>query len=187
MSDVIIEPKSKSYTISHKYTNRLGMPDSVQVILEINYLTGRYSIMPDDHSTAKYFLFSNTSENHDIWKAVLKCIDSAIDFANKELGNDTTDSDDTENTGVRQKDIYNWSVKDWSNGEHSLVFPLSEEEKRDIERDRDNKVKLLDEAMEAIDMYLNSGAKRDRKEASILAKKVYEQYHGKPYVNTSNR
>jgi len=42
---------------------------------------------------------------------------------------------------------------------------------------------LLKMAVDCIDDYLNAGTKEARRAASIKAKKVYEEYHKKPYIN----
>jgi hypothetical protein len=58
----------------------------VAVKLTIDYQTEQYNITPQyDANNNDSFSFKNTSHNWKMWKAVLKAIDNAIDFANKEL------------------------------------------------------------------------------------------------------
>jgi len=45
----------------------------------------------------------------------------------------------------------------------------------------------IEEAVNALDLYLNAGCKQSRKRASIEAKKVWEKFHGKPYQNKNER
>lgn len=46
---------------------------------------------------------------------------------------------------------------------------------------------LLQDAVRALDMYLNAGDKKDRTEAAEYAKRVYEKYHGVEYKNETER
>lgn len=47
--------------------------------------------------------------------------------------------------------------------------------------------KLLIEAVEALDAYLNAGTKEERRKASEKAKIVYEKFHGRKYLNIRDR
>lgn len=70
------------------FLNDENKNEGVAVRLTIDYLTGEYTITPQHDKD--YFTFKKSSRhpyrrNYKMWKAVLKAIDNAIDFANKEL------------------------------------------------------------------------------------------------------
>lgn len=45
----------------------------------------------------------------------------------------------------------------------------------------------LEQAVNALDSYLNAGTKEQRREASVKSKAIYEAYYGKPYLNYRDR
>ena len=62
------------------------MEDTVYIRLEIDYSTNRFQITPDHANVDDGFIFSGGSNNHiSYWKAILKAMDRAVDFANEEL------------------------------------------------------------------------------------------------------
>jgi hypothetical protein len=55
------------------------------VILEINYRTSQYSISPYCGTIDSGFNFILCSHKFKMWKAILQCINDAIDFAEIEI------------------------------------------------------------------------------------------------------
>ena len=58
----------------------------------------------------------------------------------------------------------------------STMIPLTKEETTE---------ELLQKAIDALEDYLNAGSKESRRNASVKAKMVYEDYYKKPYQNKS--
>jgi hypothetical protein len=72
-----------------------GKLGTASVKLEIDYQLKTFSIFPGDKkiyrdniggSTLYFKFIENSNIHYNEWKAVLKCITNALDFANKELG-----------------------------------------------------------------------------------------------------
>ncbi len=72
------------FTFETDYTDAEGRTQKAEVKLKINYGAGSYSIEPSYGKDS--FGFIDASHNWKMWKAVLSCINNAIDFANIELG-----------------------------------------------------------------------------------------------------
>lgn len=81
--------KSKAeFVIKNPYLGLNGVEHKASVTLQIDYLNKNYSILPGaGHRTKNDFTFCVSSNRNDMWKAVLKCIEEAIDIANDELQN----------------------------------------------------------------------------------------------------
>lgn len=47
----------------------------------------------------------------------------------------------------------------------------------------EKQLNILPKAMDSLEEYLNAGCKESRRQASIKAKKIYEEYHGRAYKN----
>ena len=76
--------KSK-FWFSNPYTDKKGIEQQAIVILEIDYRTKQYSIKPYCGTINEGFRFEQCSHKWQLWKAILKSINEAIDFANEEL------------------------------------------------------------------------------------------------------
>ena len=55
------------------------------VILEIDYRSKTYSIRPYCGTINSGFMFEKSSHKNQMWKALLRSIGDAIDFANEEI------------------------------------------------------------------------------------------------------
>ncbi|HYF69118.1 MAG TPA: hypothetical protein VD884_13335 [Ohtaekwangia sp.] len=75
-----------TYHFSENYRTRNFSQAEATVILDIDYNTKSFSIKPYTSCDAS-FKFIQTSHQWEMWKAILKAIDRAIDFANQEVGN----------------------------------------------------------------------------------------------------
>ena len=82
-----MEKQKAEYHFKKDYTDAKGNPQAVTVILEINYKTGNFSVNPF-FSNKNGFLFRQSSNNWQMWKAVLHAIEDAIDFAHIEIKNE---------------------------------------------------------------------------------------------------
>ena len=69
-----------------KYTNKENVEKFAAVILQIDYKMKNYNIVPNSSaSTVDKFTFIRNSQNSELWKAVLRAIEKAIDFGDKEI------------------------------------------------------------------------------------------------------
>ena len=71
------------YHFSTSYKDHNEKEQQATVVLKINYNLREYEILP--YSGPDAFKFIQTSHKWQMWKAVLKSINDAIDFANSEL------------------------------------------------------------------------------------------------------
>lgn len=74
------------FIFTNDYLDEKKVARVSNVGLKINYFTKTFDITPGDGSSS--FKFSNNSHQANMWKAVVKSIDQAIDFAQKELSNE---------------------------------------------------------------------------------------------------
>jgi len=77
-----MEKIEAKYFFINLYVNK-GKDQIATVVLTINYKSKSYSIEP--YCGTKDFQFRESSHKWQMWKAVIKSIDEAIDFANNEL------------------------------------------------------------------------------------------------------
>jgi hypothetical protein len=76
---------NSKYLFSTEYINDFQQRKKAEVVLEIDYISRTYDIKPFV-GDKEIFIFKRSSHNWKMWKAVLRSIDEAIDFANNELG-----------------------------------------------------------------------------------------------------
>lgn len=79
-----IEKQDSKFIFYNNYIDSKGYEQAVCISLTINYRTRSYSITPNT-SCSREFSFIETSHKWQMWKAIIKTIDEAIDFANKEI------------------------------------------------------------------------------------------------------
>lgn len=75
---------SKFWFKNHYEDNNLLIQDAT-VVLEIDYISKTFSIKPYCGTVLNGFTFERSSHKYKMWKAILKGIEQAIDFANQEL------------------------------------------------------------------------------------------------------
>jgi hypothetical protein len=80
------------FWFSNDYLDHSAKWQKATVILEVNYKTKTFSIIP--FCGTHDFQFRESSYKSMMWKAIIKSIDEAIDFANNEL-------DTLENTALK--------------------------------------------------------------------------------------
>ena len=80
-----MEKITSIYTFSVEYSKHAAdaVGQKATVRLEINYRSKEFAITPNNGQ--KHFGFIDASHNSNMWKATVKAIENAIDFANKEL------------------------------------------------------------------------------------------------------
>jgi hypothetical protein len=81
-----MEKVNSKFLFKTEYEDLAGKYQQATVVLEIDYKAKTYSITPSCGSVNDGFKFIQTSHKWAMWKAILKSIDDAIDFANGELG-----------------------------------------------------------------------------------------------------
>lgn len=75
-------PDNSVYTFSNDY-EQSGKQQQASVRLEIDYRNKQYSVLPCNGNTM--FEFRKNSHMVNMWRAVLKSINEAIDFAEQEI------------------------------------------------------------------------------------------------------
>ena len=68
------------------YTDEEGREQFATAKLEIQWQQKQYSVTPYCGTIGQGFKFEQTSHKWKMWKAMVKAIDKAIDYANSELG-----------------------------------------------------------------------------------------------------
>jgi hypothetical protein len=71
------------FNFENTYVDNQARDQVASVILIINYQTKEYSI--ESYCGTKDFQFRQLSHKWEMWKAILKSINEAIDFANDEI------------------------------------------------------------------------------------------------------
>ncbi len=72
------------FLFTEKYDHTNFTKQDATVRLEVDYRSKTFSIFP--YTGEKSFSFIQTSHNYKMWNAILKAIESAIEFANYEVG-----------------------------------------------------------------------------------------------------
>jgi len=80
-----IEKINSKFWFKNEYEDTENRAQVATVVLEINYQKENYSIKPYCGSMNVGFKFEESSQDYKKWKAILKSIEQAIDFANEEL------------------------------------------------------------------------------------------------------
>lgn len=97
---------TSKFIFENEYQDSENRTQKASVVLDIDYQRGGYNITPYGGDV---FSFKATSHKWKMWKAVLKSINEAIDFANRELGID----DKTEEVRpVSESDLINYFLID---------------------------------------------------------------------------
>ena len=80
-----MERVTSRYYFETSYSGHDFVGRKAKVILDIDYQSGTYSIIPYCGTKETGFNFINSSHKWKMWKAITNSIDKAIDFANEEL------------------------------------------------------------------------------------------------------
>lgn len=79
-----IEKTTAEFTLTEAYTDINKTLLAASITLTIDYPNKRFTITPAG-VRKQFFMFARSSDKYPMWKAILKLIDKAIDFANEEL------------------------------------------------------------------------------------------------------
>jgi hypothetical protein len=80
-----MEKITSTFWFVNEYQDQDEQIQKTIVVLELEYKNERYSIKPFCGIIKEGFRFEQCSHKWQMWKAILKGIDQAIDFANDEL------------------------------------------------------------------------------------------------------
>ena len=127
-----------------------------------------------DHDLAHRFI-----SPHDFCIGAVEDIIKSVNNISLDYDEDIVQYGLLQNRGIfSNKKIVIEELKRLDKNDFVRIYYIESDRKQDL---------LLRKAMKALDHYLNAGCKKDRKEASIVSKKIYEEYYNIPYVNKNNR
>lgn len=81
-----MEKINSTFWFANPYTDNSGKEQQATVVLEIDYRAKNFTVKPYCGTISSRFTFENSSHKYKMWKALLKGIEQAIDFANDEIG-----------------------------------------------------------------------------------------------------
>jgi hypothetical protein len=80
-----MEKINSTFWFVNSYTDNNEKEQQATVVLEIDYIAKNFTVKPFCGSVSG-FTFVKSSHKYKMWKALLKGIEQAIDFANGEIG-----------------------------------------------------------------------------------------------------
>ena len=81
-----MEKIKSTYWFANPYVDNNEKEQQATVVLEIDYRNKNFSVKPYNVNIKSGFIFEESSHKYKMWKALLKGIEQAINFANSEIG-----------------------------------------------------------------------------------------------------
>jgi hypothetical protein len=81
-----MEKINSTFWFANPYTDNSDKEQQATVVLEIDYRAKNFTVKPYCGTISSGFTFEKSSHKYKMWKALLKGIEQAIDFANVEIG-----------------------------------------------------------------------------------------------------
>ena len=81
-----MEKINSTFWFANPYTDNSDKEQHATVVLIIDYRAKKFTVKPYCGTILSGFTFEISSHEYKMWKALLKGIEQAIDFANFEIG-----------------------------------------------------------------------------------------------------